>query len=131
MALSTLRPPESDRVPSAKRERWEDRFDRLESMTAQSGWDGPRSRAIPADAWATARELADAVRNEVAAIGLPFVSPGTDGSIGLRWSAPGRTLEVELAEDGVFFCETRGNAVVAEGPAEKHAVIGLVRALYR
>jgi hypothetical protein len=118
--------------PSPRRsEPLSERFDRLEGMTAQAGWDEPRSRPIPAEAWSRARTLVQAVSAEVPAAVRVFVSPCTDGSIHLRWSTSDRRLDIELADDGVFFTEWAAGAVLAEGETSLRDVIGRVRILFR
>jgi hypothetical protein len=93
----------------------EDRFARLERETAFSGWDGPRSRAIVPAVWAVARDFARAATAEVPGLAAPFVSPGTDGSVHLRWSASGAMFDLELAGDGLFFAESKGGKLLSDG----------------
>jgi len=106
------------------------RIDKLEAMTSQAGWDGPRSQVVSVETWRSAREIIASVRAEVPQSGEPFLSPGTDGSIGLHWCVPGRAFSMEIASDGVFFCLTTRSDVVSEGPIETRDIIDMVRKLY-
>jgi hypothetical protein len=70
------------------------------------------------------------VLSEVPGAGLPFIAPGRDAGIHLRWSAPGKRLDVELADDGVFFSEWAGDDLGDDGDCELRDVVQRMRNIF-
>jgi hypothetical protein len=61
--------------------------------------------------------------------GEPFVSCGANGSVFLRWSARGTTLDVEVCEDGSVDIDENRDTCVTELGSDQNVLASRVRAL--
>lgn len=105
------------------------RLERLKGLA--DGFYGPRSRAPTAERWRLAESIVESAKAEQPLAALPFVSVGADGSIGLRWSTAGWMLDIELADDGLFYCEHVAGAIVSDGPTNERDMLARLGRLQR